>query len=89
MKWTIQFQYKPEGSSRPYDEVQDDPLEFDHEHFCPLPGVGDTVDYQDDDKIVARKVISRHFSFSHPGSAWVNLVVTDVSLEEMAARVNE
>jgi hypothetical protein len=78
MKWKIEFQYKPKGSPRPHDEIQEDPLEFDGQ-FCPLPDVGDTVTYMEGDKNVARKVLTRHFSFSHPDSlVWVNIVVTDV-----------
>ena len=88
MKWKVEFQYKPPGHARPYDEVQEDPLQFEGE-FCPLPNVGDSVDYKEGDKIVVRKVLTRHFAFSYPDFICVNIVVTDVSPKEMAERLKE
>jgi len=88
MKWKIEFQYRRDGSPRPVDEVQEDPLEFEGE-FCPLPDVGDTVAYKENDKAVARKVLTRHFSFISPDLVCVNIVVTDVPTGEMAARLKE
>jgi hypothetical protein len=56
---------------------------------CELPGVGDTVAYIEGEKIVARKVLSRHFSMSLPENLYVNIIVTDVDMTEMAARLKE
>jgi hypothetical protein len=88
MKWKIEFQYIAPGNERPHDEVQEDQLLFEGT-FCPLPNVGDTVDYKEGDKIVARKVLTRHFAFSYPDFVCVNIVVTDVSMDEMGERLKE
>jgi len=79
-------------------------IETEGNEFMPIPNVGDTVSYQSyeydyDDKhriidgsgrdiVVARKVKTRHFSYSaaHIG---VNIVVTDVPKGEMAMRLKE
>ena len=85
MGWKVYFQYKPTGHKRPYDEMQDEELELQ----CELPNVGGTVAYMEGDKIVARKVLTRHFSVTHPNNLYVNIVVTDVDNEEMGARLKE
>lgn len=86
MRHKIEIQYKPENSSRPLDYVQEAIIEAE---WLAVPNVGDTIDYSEDGKIIARKVLTRHFSFSAPNFIHINLVVTDVSKEEMGARVKE
>jgi hypothetical protein len=86
VKYKIEFQYKPADRERPYDEVQDQEILFEHGEFVPIPDVGDSVEYQEGDQTVARKVVSRHFGYL---SGWctVNIVVTDMSDEEYGTRL--
>jgi hypothetical protein len=86
--YKVEFQYKPQGHARPYVEVQEDSIHFHRGEFVPIPAVGDSVSYLEGDYMVARKVLTRHFSY---GSDWcvVNIVVTDMPDEEMAARLKE
>jgi hypothetical protein len=56
---------------------------------CELPGVGDTVAYMEVEKIVTRKVLSRHSSMCHPENLYMNIVVTDMDMTDMAARLKE
>lgn len=86
MKYKIEFQYKPEGRERPYEEVQEERLVFEHGEFFPIPDVGDSVEYTEDGTTVARKVLSRHFGYLGDWCA-VTLVVTDIDEDEMAARL--
>lgn len=79
MGWKVHFQYKPKEHARPYDEIQDD---SEIEISEALPNVGDTVAYMEDDKIVARKVVSRHFSFGYPSRPHIR----DPSLSEISRR---
>jgi len=82
MEWKIISQYMPKGRTRPRNAMQDDELQFP----LGLPNVGDTVDYKEDGQIVTRKVLTRHFSATGP---YVNIVVTDLEPDEMAARIKE
>ena len=88
MKYKIEFQYKSPSDSRPYDEVQEDEIVFESGEFIPIPAVGDSVSYLHDKKMMAYKVVSKHFSYV---SSWcvVNIVVTDISDEEMSSRLKE
>lgn len=88
MKFKIEFQYKSPEDARPEDCVQDDELLAENAEFFPIPDVGDTVSYRYGGRGVARKVVSRHFSYV---SGWcvVNIVVTDTEPGEMAARLKE
>jgi len=87
MKYKIEFQYKPEGHTRPFDEVQEIPLGSETGEYLPVPSVGDTVTYEEGEKAVARKVLTRHFSYVSPDWCCVNIVVTDVPAEEIAGRL--
>lgn len=93
----IEFQYKSPESTRPIDMVQNEELSFTVPEGAPLPAlfipnVGDTVSlesFDGDGQRGAYKVITRHFSYTQIESevhAYVNIVVTDVDGEEMAAR---
>jgi hypothetical protein len=89
MVYKIKFQYKPQGQFMPYDTSQDQELVFKNGEFIPIPDIGDSVSYSFDNERKPFKVLSRHFSYrSDPGgeSCLINIVVTDISLEEMAAR---
>jgi hypothetical protein len=82
----VEFQCKPPGSARPLDYVQDEELIFEKDEYVPIPNVGDTVHYLEGGKTVARKVLTRHFSYLRD-LCMVNIVVVDVSGEEMATRL--
>lgn len=90
MTYKISFQYKPPGQLMPYDTSQDQELVFKDGKFIPLPDIGDSVSYSFDNERKPFKVLSRHFSYlSDPGGeelCLINIVVTDISQEEMAAR---
>ncbi|MEJ7862393.1 MAG: hypothetical protein WKF90_12250 [Pyrinomonadaceae bacterium] len=88
MKYKVEFQYKEAGRSRPEDVVQDEEFIFENGESIPIPNVGDSVSYRYNEKISVFKVESRHFSYL---SGWcvVNVVVTDISSEEVQARLNE
>lgn len=90
--YKIEFQYMAPGASRPEDAVQEEELVFDDNTFMAIPDVGDTVmcTLSADGNAADFKVLSRHFSYlKDTGSGpWciVNIVVSDVSPEEMAQR---
>jgi hypothetical protein len=88
MNYKIEFQYKAVGDARPEDAVQDEEILFEGGEAIPVPNVGDSVSYKYSGTQRAFKVISRHFSYL---SNWcvVNIVVTDMPSEEMAARLKE
>ena len=90
MKFGIQFQYKGPNDTRPEDCGQDDVIGVGNGEFLAVPNVGDTVCYKYGGDTVARKVVSRHFSY-YPelGLCNVNIVVTDISSQEMQARLRE
>lgn len=88
MKYKIEFQYKTSRSSRPEDAVQDDEILFEGGQFLPIPNVEDSVTYMYGGKPKAFKVLTRHFSYLGDFCV-VNIVVTDISKEEFAARLKE
>jgi hypothetical protein len=88
MKYKIEFQYKEPGRSRPFDEVQDEQIVFEKGEAIPVPNVGDSVSYLHGDDMRAFKVMSRHFSYMN-NLCVVNIVVTDISDEEMGQRLKE
>jgi hypothetical protein len=88
MKYKVEFQYKSPDSSRPYDEVQDEEILFEHGEAIPIPNIGDSVTYLEGGNTVAYKVLSRHFSYLNNWCV-VNIVVTDISSDEMASRLKE
>ncbi len=88
MKYKVEFQYKEAGRSHPEDIVQDEEFIFEKGESIPIPNVGDSVSYKYKEKIRAFKVESRHFSYLDNWCV-VTIVVTDISGEEMQARLNE
>lgn len=88
MHYKIEFQYKPVGQARPYDAVQDEEYVFDDGEAFPIPNVGDSVSYLEGGNTVARKVLTRHFSYL---GQWcvVNIVATDIADKEMSSRLKE
>ena len=93
MKTKIEFQYRPLDQSRPLDEVQDNRIEVEGDAMLLIPNVGDAVFYSYGGTGRVFKVESRTFTYFAPtnlGSVtWccVNIVVTDISEEEIAARL--
>jgi hypothetical protein len=88
MKYSIEFQYKAARKLRPSDQTQDEPIEFHAGETIPIPNVGDSVSYREGGQTVARKVLTRHFSYF---GSWckVNIVVTDISAEELRSRLKD
>lgn len=88
MKYSLNFRYLPSREARPLDHCQDDQITFDNREFAPIPNVGDSVSYMEDGKSVARKVLTRHFSF-FDGHYAVNIVVSDIEPIEMSVRLKD
>ena len=88
MKYKLEFQYKEPRRSRPFDEAQDEQIVLESGEFVPIPDVGDSVTLLYGEEPRAFKVVTRHFSYM---SNWcvVNIVVTNISDEEMGARLKE
>src|SRR5437879_5516995 len=85
MKYKVEFQYKEPNGRRPEHAVQDESIKLQGE-FVPIPNVGDSVDYLYGGKERYCKVVSRHFSYLQDWCV-VNIVVTDISDDEMEARI--
>ena len=88
MKCKIEFQYKSSNSTRPQEEAQDEPIELEEGEFVPIPNVGDSVGYLYGGKKRDFKVVSRHFTYKR-NSCCIHIAVTDISREEMLARLKE
>jgi hypothetical protein len=94
-KWQIRFQLREKGQSRPNPGAENDEGIVLDENSFGLPNVGDTVQYFCEDRVVLRKVISRHFNIeAHPKLpdkvfVSVNIVVEEASQEEISARINK
>jgi hypothetical protein len=86
MKYKIEFQYKGENDERPDDVIQDERIIFENGEYIPIPNVGDSVEYKYNGTEQDFLVVSRHFSYTM-GWCVVNIVVTDISEEEMAKRI--
>ena len=86
MKYKIEFQYMPEGRDRPFEEAQDERIEIVGGQAVPIPSPGDTVFCSYDGHESDFKVVSRHFMYMGDWCA-VNIVVTDVSDDEMGRRL--
>jgi hypothetical protein len=43
MRFKIEYQYRPRGSARPYDYVQEFDMQGNEATFWPIPNVGDHV----------------------------------------------
>ena len=85
MKYKVEFQYKEPNARRPEDVVQDEPIKLEGE-FVPIPDVGDSVNYLYGGEERDFKVVTRHFSYLKNWCV-VNIVVTDLSVEESDARL--
>jgi hypothetical protein len=88
MTYSIQFQYLRPGDSRPLDFCQDEEIVIEGGACVPVPDVGDSVSYLEKGRPVARKVLTRHFSY-FGGHCAVNVVVTDLDPAEYKARLKE
>lgn len=88
MKYKIEFQQKHPGDARPEDVVQDDPYISEDGESLPIPDVGDSVSLEYGGKPQAFKVLTRHFSYCGDFCA-VNIVVAEISPDEMASRLKE
>ena len=89
MKYKIEFQYRKTGSARPDDYVQEEGIASEEGDYIPIPDVGDSVILRlEGDGNKAYKVLTRNFSYMS-GWCMVNIVVTDISDNEMAARLKE
>ncbi len=88
MKYKVKFQCKEAGRSRSEDVVQDEEFIFEKGESIPIPNVGDNVSCKYEEKMRMFKVASRHFSYLG-NRCVVNVVVTDISGEEVQARLNE
>ena len=90
MEYQITFQYKPPDRPRPDDESASDfPMpRFKQGEFMPIPAPGDSVVllYEPNGQ-KSFKVLTRHFDYATEGYCVVNIVVTDISDDEMAARL--
>ena len=88
VKYKIEFQYKSPTTTRPQEEPQDEPIALEEGEFFPIPNVGDSVGYLCGGKKQDFKVVSRHFTYKR-NSCCIHIVVTDISKEEMLARLKE
>ena len=90
MKYTIQFQYKDKNDLRPGDYALNDEEIYEEEgKNIPIPNVGDSVCLTSGGKPKTYKVLTRHFSYLEPNFCGINIVVTDISEDEMRARLKE
>jgi hypothetical protein len=86
MKYKLEFQYKSEDSERPEDCVQDEQFISENGEYFPIPDVGDSVAYKYGEKMKAFKVLTRDFSYIDD-LCCINIVVTDISEEELSSRL--
>jgi hypothetical protein len=89
VQYKIEFQYLRPGHSRPDDYVQEQQIGSEDGSYIPIPDVGDSVILRlEGGHNKAYKVLTRNFAYSS-GLCMVNIVVTDISADEMAARLKE
>jgi hypothetical protein len=89
LEYKIEFQYLRPGHSRPDDYVQEEQIGPGDGSYIPIPDVGDSVILRlEGDRTKAYKVLTRNFAYMR-GLCMVNIVVTDISDDEMAARLKE
>ncbi len=89
MKYSIGFQYKGEHDLRPMDyALNDEEILAPDGKIIPIPNVGDSVTLTTGGKVGCYKVITRHFSY-YGNDCYINIVVTDIPDNEMAARLKE
>jgi hypothetical protein len=92
MHITLCFKYMSPGSERPDDHCEYEVIADDGQLLV-VPDVGDTVSYQPDEeeKRVARKVLTKHFVFgvASADDCHVVIVVTDPAKGEMLRRQHE
>lgn len=88
MKYSVQFQYKGENDHRPQDYALNDEIFLTEGQFTPLPNVGDSIFIPSSEEKGMYKVLTRHFIYDGDICA-VNIVVTDLSVEELSTRIKE
>ncbi|MED0756898.1 hypothetical protein P4S93_09170 [Aneurinibacillus thermoaerophilus] len=83
MIYKYEFQYKHPEALRPEDgTIHEIVIRAERGEYIPCPVPGDSVDFGD----VAYKVLTRHFSYLKDFCC-VNIVVTDLTEDEMDARL--
>jgi hypothetical protein len=89
VEYIIQFQYKGEGDLRPMDSaLNDEEILAPDGKTVPIPNVGDSVTLTSGGQPKSYKVITRHFGYAS-NHCYINIVVTDISDKESAARLKE
>jgi len=89
MKYTLQFQYKGKGDLRPGDyALNEEEILAPDGKTIPIPDVGDSVTLHSGGETKSYKVLTRHFGY-YRDDCYINIVVTDILGEEMAARLKE
>lgn len=95
----LNFQYMPKGSDRPLDHFQEELLDIEVPYGAPIsalpfPAPGDTVSVSLGGAgipLECYKVLTRHFTYFYTKQVGleirINIVVADVSDEEMAKRI--
>lgn len=89
MNYKLTFQYKSPTSKRPEDYSLGREYLFENGHPPLLPDVGDSIHITDEDAAHMQgeyKVLTRHFHYWN-GWCYINIVVTNLSDEEYAARI--
>jgi len=93
MKFSLQFQYKPEDLARPLDYAQTENVNFGVGTPFAIPNVGDTVILTLEEHNMY-KVLTRNFAYfdGDPKGqpiCLINIVVGDVGQSEKLARLKE
>jgi hypothetical protein len=89
VEYLIQFQYKGEDDLRPTDHaLNDEEILAPDGKTIPIPNVGDSVTLISEGRPQSYKVITRHFGYES-NHCYINIVVTDISDKERAARLKE
>ena len=97
MKYVVEFYYKGPKDARPDDACQAGQITFESGEFTPIPAVGDVLycRLRADGTSGYFKVLYRTFLYTDDNDeksnkmilCVVSIVVTDVSSEEMRARI--
>jgi len=89
VEYLIQFQYKGEGDLRPMDyALNDEEILAPDGKTVPIPNVGDSVTLTSGGTPKSYKVVTRHFGYAG-NHCYINIVVTDISDKDRAARLKE
>lgn len=87
MKYTLRFQYRHPDQERPdEDTIQYEEKVLKNGEMPLLPAVGDSVEFLNQGLL--GKVEFRHFRYLEDLCS-INIVVTDISPDEMAWRIKE